>query len=130
MLKGELSLPPDVKAIRQKYGRYDTTPLQVTIRPVDPSTLSAIPGARAGDLAFMVEARDASGIMDWVIMARSVFDTVRIYGDAPELSEISADFRLPLVDTIPAGTRVVVEAVVQDDQNFAVARADTVTVIP
>ena len=54
----------------------------------------------------------------------------RVFGNAPELSEISADFRLPLVDTIPAGTRVVVEAVVQDDQNFAVARADTVTVIP
>lgn len=85
----------------------------------------------AGDtIRGTLEARDASGIMGWVIMARSVFDTVRVYGDVPELSEISADFRLPLVDTIPAGTRVVVEAVVQDDQDFAIARADTVTVIP
>lgn len=98
--------------------------------PVVQLLLTAREVAAGDTIRGTLEARDASGIMDWVIMARSVFDTVRIYGDAPELSEISADFRLPLVDTIPAGTRVVVEAVVQDDQNFAVARADTVTVIP
>ena len=98
--------------------------------PVVQLLLTAREVAAGDTIRGTLEARDASGIMDWVIMARSVFDTVRVYGDAPELSEISADFRLPLVDTIPAGTRVVVEAVVQDDQNFAVARADTVTVIP
>ena len=98
--------------------------------PVVQLLLTAREVAAGDTIRGTLEARDASGIMDWVIMARSVFDTVRIYGDAPELSEISADFRLPLVDTIPAGTRVVVEAVVQDDQDFAVARADTVTVIP
>ncbi|HEU5183832.1 MAG TPA: hypothetical protein VFU01_04630 [Gemmatimonadaceae bacterium] len=98
--------------------------------PVVQLLLTAREVAAGDTIRGTLEARDASGIMDWVIMARSAFDTVRVYGDAPELSEISADFRLPLVDTIPAGTRVVVEAVVQDDQNFAVARADTVTVIP
>ena len=35
--------------------------VQVTIRPIDPNTVSAAPGVRAGDLAFAVEARDASG---------------------------------------------------------------------
>jgi hypothetical protein len=35
--------------------------LQITIRPVDASTVTAAPGARAGDLTFAVEARDASG---------------------------------------------------------------------
>jgi hypothetical protein len=35
--------------------------VQVTIRPVDPSTVAAAPGTRAGDLVFVVEARDASG---------------------------------------------------------------------
>lgn len=85
----------------------------------------------AGDtIRGTLQARDASGILDWVITARSAFDTVRVFGDAPELVEISADFRLPLVDSIPAGTRVVVEAVVEDDQDFAIGRSDTVTVIP
>lgn len=98
--------------------------------PVVQILLTAREVAAGDTIRGTLEARDASGITDWVIMARSVFDTVRVYGDAPELSEISADFRLPLVDTIPVGTRVVVEAVVQDDQDFAVARADTVTVIP
>lgn len=102
--------------------RLDTPVVQILL------TAREVP---AGDtIRGTLEARDASGITDWVIMARSVFDTVRVYGDAPELSEISADFRLPLIDTIPAGTRVVVEAVVQDDQDFAVAHTDTVTVIP
>ena len=85
----------------------------------------------AGDtIRGTLQARDASGIVDWVISARSAFDTVRVFGDAPELSEISADFRLPLVDSTPPGTRVVVEAVVEDDQDFAIARSDTVTVVP
>ena len=85
----------------------------------------------AGDsIRGTLQARDASGIVDWVIMARSAFDTVRVFGDAPELGEIAADFDLPVNDTIPPGTRVVVEAIVEDDQNFAVARADTVTVVP
>jgi hypothetical protein len=35
--------------------------VQVTIRPVDPNTVSAAPGTRAGDLIFVLEARDASG---------------------------------------------------------------------
>lgn len=85
----------------------------------------------AGDsIRGTLEARDASGIVDWVITARSAFDTARVFGDAPELGQISAPFELFVVDTIPPGTRVVVEAVVEDDQNFAIARADTVTVIP
>jgi hypothetical protein len=83
----------------------------------------------AGDtIRGTLQARDASGIIDWVITARSAFDTVRVFGDAPELGVISAEFRLPVVDSIPAGTRVIVEAVVEDDQHFAIARSDTVTV--
>ena len=35
--------------------------VQVTIRPVDPNTVAAAPGTRAGDLMFVLEARDASG---------------------------------------------------------------------
>jgi hypothetical protein len=35
--------------------------VQVTIRPVDPNTVAAAPGTRAGDLVFVVEAKDASG---------------------------------------------------------------------
>ncbi|HEY7407656.1 MAG TPA: hypothetical protein VH638_05275 [Gemmatimonadaceae bacterium] len=85
----------------------------------------------AGDsIRGTLEARDASGIVDWVITARSAFDTVRVFGDAPEVGWISREFRLPVIDTVPTGTRVIVEAVVEDDQNFAIARADTVTVIP
>jgi hypothetical protein len=84
----------------------------------------------AGDsIRGTLHARDASGIVDWVIMARSAFDTVRVFGDAPELGEIAAEFDLPVNDTIPPGSRVVVEAIVEDDQNFAIARADTVTVV-
>jgi hypothetical protein len=33
----------------------------VTIRPVDPNTVTAAPGTRAGDLMFVLEAKDASG---------------------------------------------------------------------
>jgi hypothetical protein len=85
----------------------------------------------AGDsIRGTLEARDASGIVDWVITARSAFDTVRVFGDAPEVGWITTEFRLPLIDTVPPGTRVIVEAVVEDDQNFAIARADTVTVVP
>jgi hypothetical protein len=85
----------------------------------------------AGDsIRGILEARDASGIVEWVISARSAFDTVRSFGDAAELAHISAAFGLPMVDSIPPGTRVVVEAVVEDDQNFAIARADTVTIVP
>lgn len=85
----------------------------------------------AGDtIRGVLHARDASGILQWVISARSPFDTVRVFGDAPELGEIAEEFRLPLVDSIPSGTRVIVEAVVEDDQNFAIAGTDTVTVWP
>jgi len=85
----------------------------------------------AGDsIRGTLEARDASGIVDWVITARSAFDTVRIFGDAPEVGWITTEFRLPVIDTVPPGTRVIVEAVVEDDQNFAIGRADTVTVVP
>ncbi len=85
----------------------------------------------AGDtIRGVLHARDASGIVEWVIMARSSFDTARVFGDAPEVNEIAEEFRLPLVDSIPSGTRVVVEAVVEDDQNFAIAGSDTVTVWP
>jgi hypothetical protein len=83
----------------------------------------------AGDtIRGTLQARDASGIVDWVITARSAFDTVRVFGDAPELGEISAPFLLPVIDSIPAGTRIIVEAVVEDDQHFAITRSDTVTV--
>jgi hypothetical protein len=85
----------------------------------------------AGDsIRGTLKAWDASGIIDWVVIARSAFDTVRVFGEAPELGHIAAEFGLPVVDTVPAGTRVVVEAIVEDDQNFAIARVDTVTVIP
>lgn len=85
----------------------------------------------AGDaIRGTLQARDASGIVDWMVSARSAFDTVRVFGEAAEVGAITADFDLPVVDTIPPGTRVIVEAVVEDDQNFAIARADTVTVVP
>jgi len=35
--------------------------VQVTLRPVDPNTVAAAPGTRAGDLVFVLEAKDASG---------------------------------------------------------------------
>jgi hypothetical protein len=35
--------------------------VQITIRPVDASTVPAGPGSRAGDLTFAIEARDANG---------------------------------------------------------------------
>lgn len=85
----------------------------------------------AGDsIRGTLQARDASGIVDWMVSARSAFDTVRVFGEAAEVGAITADFDLPVVDTIPPGTRVIVEAVVEDDQHFAIARADTVTVVP
>jgi hypothetical protein len=85
----------------------------------------------AGDsIRGTLEARDASGIVEWVITARSPFDTVRAFGDAAELSHISTEFGLAVVDTTPPGTLVVVEAVVEDDQNFAITRSDTVRITP
>lgn len=85
----------------------------------------------AGDsIRGTLQARDASGIVEWMVSARSAFDTVRVFGDAAEVGEVTAEFELPVVDTIPPGTRVIVEAVVEDDQHFAIARADTVTVVP
>lgn len=98
--------------------------------PVVELLLSAHEVTAGDSIRGTLQARDASGIVDWVITARSAFDTVRVFGDAPELGHITADFGLPLIDTIPPGTRVVVEAIVEDDQNFAISRADTVTVIP
>jgi hypothetical protein len=98
--------------------------------PVVDLVLSAREVTAGDSIRGTLEARDASGIVDWVITARSAFDTVRVFGDAPELGEITAPFGLAVIDTIPPGTRVVVEAVVEDDQNFAIARSDTVTVIP
>ena len=77
-----------------------------------------------------LEARDASGLVDWMIIARSPFDTVRVFGNADERAHLTTEFGLPVVDTIPPGTRVVVEAVVEDDQHFAITRTDTVTVVP
>jgi hypothetical protein len=98
--------------------------------PVVELELSA-PQVAAGDtIRGVLHARDASGILEWVITARSSFDTAWVFGDAPEAKEIAEEFRLPLVDTIPSGTRVVVEAVVEDDQSFAVTATDTITVWP
>ena len=98
--------------------------------PVVELVLDARQVAAGDSIRGTLEARDASGIVDWVISARSPFDTVRTFGDAPEVGHVSAPFQLPVIDTIPAGTLVVVEAVVEDDQNFAIARTDTVTVVP
>ena len=85
----------------------------------------------AGDtIRGILHATDASGITDWVVTARSRFDTVRTAGRPAERTEILEAFRFPLVDTIPSGTRVLVEAIVEDDQNFAITRSDTVTVAP
>lgn len=98
--------------------------------PVVTLLLSARQVAAGDTIRGTLQARDASGIVDWVITARSAFDTVRVFGDAPELPEISAEFRLAVLDSIPSGTRVVVEAVVEDDQDFAITQSDTVTVIP
>lgn len=96
--------------------------------PVVTLLLSARQVAAGDTIRGTLQARDASGIIEWVVTARSAFDTVRVFGDAPEVGEISAEFRLPVVDSIPPGTSVVVEAVVEDDQNFAISRSDTVTV--
>lgn len=98
--------------------------------PVVELILSAREVVAGDSIRGTIEARDASGIVDWVVTARSRFDTVRVYGEAAELGHIAAAFGLPVIDTIPAGTRVVVEAIVEDDQNFAIARTDTVTVVP
>ena len=98
--------------------------------PVVQLMLEAREVAAGDSIRGTLHARDASGIVDWMITARSAFDTVRVFGDAPELGEIAADFRLPVNDTIPAGSRVVVEAIVEDDQNFAIARLDSVMVVP
>jgi hypothetical protein len=85
----------------------------------------------AGDtIRGVLRATDASGITDWVVTARSRFDTARTSGRPAERTEILEPFRFRLVDTIPSGTRVLVEAVVEDDQNFAITRSDTVTVAP
>jgi hypothetical protein len=98
--------------------------------PVVDLVLSTREVAAGDSIRGTLKARDASGIVDWVISARSPFDTVRIFGNAPELGQITAEFALPVVDTVPPGTPVVVEATVEDDQNFAITRAETVTVVP
>jgi hypothetical protein len=102
--------------------RLDTPVVELELRATHVAAGDTIHG--------VLHARDASGILEWVITARSPFDTAWVFGDAPEVTEIAEAFRLPLVDTIPSGTRVVIEAVVEDDQNFAVAGTDTVTVWP
>lgn len=102
--------------------RLDTPVVQLILHTREVSAGDSIRGT--------LQARDASGIVDWMIMARSAFDTVRVFGNAPEVREMAAEFGLPVNDTTPPGTRVVVEAIVEDDQNFAVARFDTVTVVP
>lgn len=119
---GLLALAASLGACYAERERLDT--------PVVELRLNARQVAAGDSIRGTLEARDASGIVDWVVTARSAFDTARVFGDAPELGQISAPFELFVVDTIPPGTRVVVEAVVEDDQNFAIARADTVTVIP
>jgi hypothetical protein len=98
--------------------------------PVVELELSATQVAAGDTIRGVLHARDASGILEWVITARSSFDTVRVFGDAPAVNQIDEEFRLPLVDSIPSGTRVIVEAVVEDDQNFAISDTDTVTVWP
>jgi hypothetical protein len=98
--------------------------------PVVDLVLSTREVAAGDSIRGTLQARDASGIVDWVISARSPFDTVRIFGNAPEVRQIAAEFALPVVDTVPPGTPVVVEATVEDDQNFAITRAETVTVVP
>ena len=98
--------------------------------PVVELMLSAREVAAGDSIRGTLRARDASGIVEWVITARSAVDTLRTIGDAPEVGEIAADFGLPVNDTIPPGTRVVVEAIVEDDQHFAISAADTVTIIP
>jgi hypothetical protein len=102
--------------------RLDTPIVELVLRAREVAAGDSIRGT--------LEARDASGIVDWVVIARSPFDTVRAFGDAAELGHITTEFGLAVIDTTPPGTRVVVEAVVEDDQNFAIARADTVTVVP
>jgi hypothetical protein len=98
--------------------------------PVVELTLGAREVAAGDTIRGTLHARDASGIVDWMIVAHSTFDTVRVFGDAPELREITTEFRLPVIDTIPTGTRVAVEAIVQDDQDFAITQTDTVMVAP
>jgi hypothetical protein len=98
--------------------------------PIVDLVLAARQVAAGDSIRGTLEARDASGIVDWVVTARSPYDTVRVFGDAPELTWIAKEFRLPVVDTIPVGTRVIVEAMVEDDQNFAIGKTDTVTVTP
>jgi hypothetical protein len=101
---------------------------------LDTPVVELVLGSRtvaAGDtIRGTLRARDASGITDWIITARSRFDTTRTAGRPAERTEILEAFRFHLVDTIPSGTRVLVEAIVEDDQNFAITRSDTVTVVP
>jgi hypothetical protein len=122
MALASATLAASLGACYAERERLDTpvVDLVLTSREVTPG--DSIRGA--------LQAWDASGIVDWVISARSPFDTVRIFGNAPELGHIAAEFALLVVDTIPPGTHVVVEATVEDDQNFAIARADTVVVVP
>lgn len=119
---GEVALAMSLGACFAERERLDT--------PVVDLILAARQVPAGDTIRGTLHARDASGIVDWVIVARSTFDTVRVFGDAPEVGEITTEFRLPLIDTIPAGTRVAVEAIVQDDQDFAITRSDTVTVAP
>lgn len=86
---------------------------------------------RAGDtIRGALQARDASGLLEWRVIARSAFDTVRAYGSVGEVTQLEQSFALPVVDTVPNGTAIEIEAVVLDNQSFLVARSDTVTVSP
>lgn len=86
---------------------------------------------RAGDtIRGALQARDASGLLEWRVIARSAFDTVRAYGSAGEVTQLEQSFALPVVDTVPNGTLIEIEAVVLDNQSFLVGRSATVTVIP
>jgi hypothetical protein len=118
----EVALAMSLGACFAERERLDT--------PVVDLTLAAHQVPPGDTIRGTLHARDASGIVDWVIVAHSAFDTVRVFGDAPELGEITTEFRLPVIDTIPPGTRVAVEAIVEDDQDFAITRSDTVTVTP
>lgn len=86
---------------------------------------------RAGDtIRGSLQARDASGLVEWRVLARSAFDTVRAYGSVGEVTQLEQTFALPVVDTVPHGTAIEVEAVVLDNQSFLATESDTVSVIP
>ena len=91
--------------------------------------LDALEVAAGSEIRGRILASDASGLVRVRLIATSAYDTVRDSENLPDDRVLDVRFFLPLVDSIPPGAKVVIEATVFDNQDFVVSDTDTVRVV-